>query len=270
MEESMKVLATIDLEGVAGYVKWDTADRQREREFITADVNAAIEGAFAGGATDVLVTEAHANMRNIIPEKFDKRATMLIGQPKPFNHMAGVDESFDAAMFVGYHARAGALHAVMCHTYTFGVFSLKLNGIEVGEFGCDAAVCGHFGVPVVMVSGDRAACDEAAALVPGIEGVCVKEGIGKFAARCLPPEKARELITAGASKALGSAADSKPFVVDPPITVEVTFHDPWHADGVAYLPFIERRDGRTIVFEAPDMAQAYLYFDALHFLAGHP
>ena len=170
----MKVLITVDLEGVAGYVKWDPADRQREREFITADVNAAIRGAFDGGAKEVLVTEAHANMRNIIPETFDRRAQMLIGQPKRLNHVAGVDSTFDAALFVGYHAKAGTLHGVMCHTYSLQVLSLKLNGIEVGEFGCDAAVCGHYGVPVVMMSGDRAACDEAAQLVPGIEAVCVK------------------------------------------------------------------------------------------------
>ena len=266
----MRVLISIDLEGVAGYVRWDSADRQREREFITAEANAAVEGACAAGAADILVTEAHANMRNIIPEKFDQRATVLSGQPKPLNHVAGIDESFDAAMFVGYHARAGAMHAVMCHTYTFDVFSLKLNGLEVGEFGFDAALCGHFGVPVVMVSGDKAVCEEAAALVPGIEGVCVKEGIGRFAARCAPVRRARELITAGAQQALSRASSIEPFLVEEPVTVELTFCDPRHADSVAYLPFLERRDGRTVVFEAPDIVQAFLYFDALQFLAGHP
>ncbi|MBM3499250.1 MAG: hypothetical protein FJX74_11340, partial [Armatimonadetes bacterium] len=104
----MKVYMTADMEGVSGLVQWDAADRQRERELITADVNAAIAGAFDGGATEVLVGEAHANMRNLLPEAIDRRVRFLSGQPKPLNHMAGIDESFDLAMLLCYHARSGA------------------------------------------------------------------------------------------------------------------------------------------------------------------
>ena len=116
----MKVFITVDYEGVAGMVTWDSADRQREREFMTADANAAIAGAFDGGATEVLVGEAHGNMRNIIPECIDGRARFLSGQPKSLNHMHGIDETFDAAMLVAYHARQGTERAVMAHTYAGG------------------------------------------------------------------------------------------------------------------------------------------------------
>lgn len=130
----MKALITVDFEGVAGAVTWDSDEHQRTREFITADANAAVAGAFETGAKDVLITEAHANMRNLIPEQVDERARFLSGQPKPLNHVAGVDESFDAAMFVGYHARAGALRGIMAHTYDLPVLSLSFNGVQVGEF----------------------------------------------------------------------------------------------------------------------------------------
>ena len=129
----MKVYITVDLEGVAGLVQWDPADREREREFITADANAAIRGAFEAGATEVLVGEAHANMRNIIPEKIDERVRFLSGQPKPFNHMGGLDESFDLALLVAYHSRAGTKHGVMAHTYTDSVLCLRFNGVEATE-----------------------------------------------------------------------------------------------------------------------------------------
>lgn len=263
----MKVFMSVDLEGVAGYVKWDGADRDRERRFITAEVNAAAAGAFDAGAKEVLVTEAHANMRNIIPEQIDKRAVFLSGQPKPLNHVAGIDESFDAAIFIGYHAKAGTLHAIMCHTYDGHIFSLKFNGIEVGEFGADAAVAGHFGVPTVMISSDKAGCDEAKTLVKNIETVCVKEGIGRHAARCIEPAKAYQMIRAGAKKALKRRRSIKPFVIKPPIRTEVTFTEANYADAVAFMPFVRRLDGRRIVFDAPDMAQAFKLFDGLHFLA---
>ena len=187
--ERVKVLIAVDYEGVAGMVTWDDNDNQRMREFITADANAAAAGAFEAGADEVLITEAHANMRNLIPEQVDERARFLSGQPKPLNHVAGVDESFDAAMFVGYHARSGALRGIMSHTYNTPIFSLSFNGIEVGEFGADAAICGAFGLPVVMVSGDQALAQEAAELVPGIETVVVKEGISRSAGICIPPAR---------------------------------------------------------------------------------
>lgn len=264
----MKVFIAVDLEGVGGYVKWDPADRQRERELITGEANAAIAGAFEAGATEVLVTEAHANMRNIIPEKIDSRATFLSGKPKPQNHMAGIDDTFAAALLVAYHARAGTLNGVMAHTYSLNIFSLRFNGIEVGEMGADAAIAGHYGVPVVMVSGDQALCSEARELLGDIETVCVKEGVSRTAARCIPVERAGTLIREGAERALEGLASARPFAIEPPVRTEITFTDPSYADNIACLPFVERLHGRTVAFTADDYLQAFEMFNPLHYLAG--
>ena len=264
----MKVYVTADMEGVSGLVQWDAADRQRERELITADLNAAIAGAFDGGATEVLVGEAHANMRNILPEAIDRRVRFLSGQPKPLNHMSNIDESFELAMLVCYHSRSGTRRGVMAHTYTGSVYSLRFNDIEVGELGTDAALAGHFGVPVGLVTGDQAACDEARALLGDIETVAVKRGLSRSAAICLPPEEARELIRAGASAACRRADAFEPFVLDTPVEAEVTFIDPSFADCVEHLPFVTRTNGRQILFEADDFQTAFELFNALQFLAG--
>ena len=264
----MKVYMTADLEGVCGLVQWDAADRQREREFITADLNAAIAGAFDGGATEILVGEAHANMRNILPEQLDRRVRFLSGQPKPLNHVGGLDESFDVAMLICYHSRSGTWRGVMAHTYTGSVYSLRFNDIEVGELGTDAALAGHFGVPVGLVTGDKAACEEAKALLGDVETVVVKEGLSRSAAICLPPEEARDRIRAGALAACRRADAFEPFVLDTPVEAEVTFIDPSYADCVEHLPFVTRRDGRQILLEAEDFQSAFELVNAIQFLAG--
>ena len=189
----MKVFIAVDMEGIAGLVQWDNDQRDLQRRLMTEEVNAAARGAFAAGATEILAGESHGNMRNILPESLDPRVSFFTGQPKPMNHAGGVDSSFDLALFVGYHARAGALHAVMCHTYSGIIYSLSFNGVEVGEIGADAALCGYHGVPVGLVAGDRAACDEATALLGPVVTVPVKEGVGRSAARCLPLAVARRL-----------------------------------------------------------------------------
>jgi len=265
------VFVSVDLEGVAGIVQWDPAERQREREFITAEANAAIAGAFDGGATHVLLTEAHGNMRNIIPEDVDERATFLSGQPKPSNHMAGIDTTYGAALFIGYHSRAGTLRGVMAHTYTGSVFSLKFNNLEVGEIGADAAIAGHYGVPVILVTGDKAACLEARGLLGGIETVVVKEGLSRSSAKCIQPSQARKFIREAAERAVRSSIGSsaiRPFTIEPPVRTEVAFTDPSYADCVSYLPIVERVDGRTIAFASADIIQAFELFNAIQFLAG--
>lgn len=267
----MKVFISVDMEGVSGLVQWDPADRLLERELITAEANAAIAGAFDGGATDVLVTEAHANMRNIIPEKIDARAHFLSGQPKPKNHMAGIDSSFKAALFVGYHAKAGTLGGIMSHTYELSIFSLKFNGIELGEIGTDAAIAGYYNVPVVLVTGDKTACLEARDLLGEIETVAVKEGVSRSSAICIQPSSSRKLIREAAERAVNALTKgwvAKPFVISPPVRTEITFTDPSYADGVANLPFVERVDGRTIAFTSDDFIKAFESFNAIQFLAG--
>jgi D-amino peptidase len=261
----MKIFITADYEGVSGLVQWNSGG---EREAVTADINAAVAGAFDNGADEVLVGEAHANMRNIIPEMLDPRVSFLSGQPKPLNHIGGLDGTFDAAMLVAYHAKSGTLRGIMAHTYTGSVFSLKFNGIEVGELGTDSAIAGYFGVPVILVTGDKAACDEAHSLLGDVETVAVKEGVSRSAGKCLHPQEARKLIREGAKRAMGRIGTIKPFVFDPPIRAEVVFIDPTYADNLEHLPFIERLDGRTITFKAPGFIYAFEIFNMVQFYGG--
>ena len=255
------------MEGLAGLVQWDNADRELERRLMSEEVNAAARGAFAGGATVVFTGESHGNMRNLLPELLDSRVSYLSGQPKAMNHMAGIDSSFNLALFVGYHAKAGTLHGVMAHTFSNSIFSLSFNNIEVGEIGIDAALCGFCGVPVGLVTGDRAACEEAQALLGMVQTVVVKEGVSRSAARCVPVMKARQMIEEAASEAVKRASSFKPFVFNGPVVIQVVFVAPSYADTLERLDFVTRVDGRTIRLEAEDLVKAFERFTALHFLA---
>lgn len=263
----MKVFIAVDMEGIAGLVQWDQAERDLQRRLMTEEVNAAARGAFAGGATQVVAGESHGNMRNLMPELLDPRVAFLSGQPKPLNHMAGVDASFHLALFIGYHSKAGTLHGVMAHTFAGSIFSLTFNGLEVGEIGTDAALCGFYGVPVGLVAGDKAACEEARALLGNVRTVAVKEGVSRSAALCVPLAQARAMIEQEAAEAVLHVADFKPLRIQGPVTTRVTFTDPSFADALEPLDFVARLDGRTIQFEAEDIRKAFERFNALHFLA---
>lgn len=261
----MKVFIAVDLEGLSGLVSWDSFERPREA--LTAEANAAVAGAFEGGAREVVVGESHGNMRNLLPDKLDPRARFLSGQPKPMNHMGGLDESFDAAILVGYHAKAGTGRAVLSHTFAGQVYRLRFNEIEVGEIGTDAALAGELGVPVVMVAGDRAACEEAQTLLGDILTVPVKDGAAWTTGLCLPVSEAHTHIRDGARKALARVGQAQPFRIAGPVRGELTFTGPYCADMVSSLPFVERVDGRTVAFEGASFRQAFELFNALHFLA---
>jgi D-amino peptidase len=263
----MKVFVAVDMEGIAGLVQWDASQRALERQLMTEEVNAAARGAFAGGASEVWAGESHGNMRNLLPNLLDERVRFISGQPKPMNHMGGLDASFNLALFVGYHAKAGTLHGVMAHTFSGSIFGLSFNGTEVGEIGADAALCGALGVPVGLVAGDRAACDEARALLGEVQTVAVKEGLSRSAAHCLPVAQARAEIEQAAERAVGRAMTFRPFVFEGPVTAEIVFTDPSYADTLEHLDFVQRVDGRTIRVAAPDYRQAFERFNALHFLA---
>ena len=265
----MKVFVAVDMEGIAGLLQWDSNEKDLQRRLMTEEVNAAARGAFAAGARDVMAGESHGNMRNFMPELLDPRVSFLSGQPKPMNHMAGVDRGFDLALFVGYHARAGTLRGVMAHTFSGSIFSLSFNGVEVGEIGADAALCGYHGVPVGLVAGDRAACDEARALLGDVETVAVKEGVSRSSAICLPLTRAREMIEEAAARATRRASEFRSFVFDGSVETHIVFTDPSYADTVEHLSFVRRLDGREISFKSADLLEAFERFSALNFLAPH-
>src|SRR3972149_5100374 len=235
----MKILIATDMEGITGVTTWDQvtpghAEYARFRRLMTQDVNAAIRGAFEAGAQEVLVTDGHWNGSNILVEELEPRARLNSGSPSPFSMVQGIDESVDGGMFIGYHARNGSPNAVLDHTWSSKtVANVWLNDILTGEYGLNAAVAGHFGVPVIMVSGDQTACAQVTELLGEMETALVKQATGRFSAECLNPQVTQELIFTSAMGAVarleeGEAPD--PFVLGARVHVSVEFFESNMAD----------------------------------------
>ena len=270
----MKVFISADMEGVAGVVHSehtlrDGKEHERARKLMTQEVNAAIEGALEAGAKKITVNDSHGTMRNIIPEDLNENAELITGSPKPLSMMQGIDSSFNAAFFTGYHAMRGAYLGVLEHTYHGGVVSdLFINSKRFGEIGMNAAVAGYFKVPVALVTGDQIVTEEARQLLGRVETVTVKEGVSRNAAKCLSPVKARQLIKAGAKNALLKAKEFKPLFLKSPINVEMVFFSAGMADMAEMVPSTKRKNGRTVSFVADDYLEAYKAIRAMIALAG--
>ena len=230
---------------------------------MTNDVNAAIRGAFEGGANEVLVSDGHGSGRNILIEELDPRAHLNSGTPSPFSMVQGIDSGVTAVMYIGYHARIGTQNAILEHTWSDErVANLWINGDLFGEIGLNAAVCGHFDVPVIMISGDQSACAEAAGLLKGIEPAVVKYASGRMAAECLPPGVTQNLIQAAATRAIQRLKDGqapKPLKLPAPTTMTIDFVQSEMADRAELLPGAHRA-GRRLQYTAPDMPTLYAAF----------
>jgi D-amino peptidase len=266
----MKVYISCDMEGISGIVagkqtEMNGEEYKRAQKLMTGELNAAIEGALAGGATEILVNDSHGSMRNILIEELNPSAQLISGSPKPLSMMQGIDGSFDAAFFVGYHAQAGTAYSVLDHTYSGIVYQVSLNGRPMGETGLNAALAGYFGVPVVLVSGDKLLVEEAKALLGPVEGVAVKESYGRYAAKCLAPEEVHRLIREAAERAL--SMEGKPFVVEPPITLAIDFTSSAHLDMAELIPGSRRTGGRHIEYTHDDFLTVYKVWRAMLTLA---
>ncbi len=267
----MNILISVDIEGISGLVSADMGsptgkDYDRFRRLMTAEANAAIEGALAAGAQKIIVSDSHGEMTNIIIEDLNPAAELACGSPKPLSMMQGISSDTDAVFFVGYHSSSGTGFGVLEHTYAGRtVFSVRLNGRAVGEMGLNGALAGSFGAPVTLVAGDRAATEEARTLFGEIETVAVKDGLARTAALCLNPSVARERIRQAAQRAAG--LKGRPLVVPPPITLSVTFMRASHADVASLIPHSQRTDGRTVEWVGDDMPTVYRTFRAMAALA---
>lgn len=262
----MRILISADMEGISGVVDPKHVDSshpeyQRFRQIMTDDVNAAVRGAFAGGATQVVISDAHGSKTNILVEKLDERAEINSGGIAPFGMIEGVEQGFDGAMFVGYHACMGTPIAILCHTISGArVANIWLNDRLVGEFGMNAAVCGYFGTPAIMVTGDLATCKEAEEWTPGIEQVVVKTATSRHSARCLAATAAQKLIEASAQRAverLAAGKAPKKLEIAAPARFVLELHQPAQADLASGLPGAVRLDGRRIAIPAGEMPVAY-------------
>jgi D-amino peptidase len=271
----MKILISADMEGITGVTNWDQvtpghAEYARFRRLMTADVNAAVRGAFGAGADEVVVADGHWNGSNILVEELDPRARLDTGSPSPFSMMQGIDQGVDGVFFIGYHARHGSVHAVLDHTWSDTcVAGLWLNELPAGEYSLNAALAGHFGVPALLASGDQTACAQMVEQLGAIETAEVKRATGHFSAECLAAEAAQSLIEQAAGRAVKrrAAQDApKPFVLKTPVKVTVQLNSSDMADRAMLMPGATR-EGLKLSFSAEDMPAAYSGFRALVLLS---
>lgn len=271
----MKILIAVDMEGITGVTTWDQvtpghAEYARFRKLMTQDVNAAIRGACEAGADEVIVADGHWNGSNILIEELEPRARLNTGSPSPFSMMQGIDESVDGVIFVGYHARNGTPDAILDHTWSrMTVANVWLNDTLTGEYGLNGAVAGHFGVPVIMVTGDQTACAQVTDILGDMETAVVKQATGRYAAECLPPQVTQDLIFMSAARAVTRLQDGDvpdPFVLDMPVRVTVEFFTSDMADRASKIPFTQR-DGTRVSLTTQEMASAYSGFRSMVMLA---
>jgi D-amino peptidase len=250
------------MEGIAGIVHTDQtrragSDYALARRWMTAEANAAIVGAFEGGADAVLVNDAHGTMRNLLLDELDPRAEVLSGALKPASMVEGLEGRFDLALFVGYHAGAGTRAGILDHTYDSRVvIRCRVGNREFDETAINALVCGEQGTPVGLVTGDQAVCGSAKALLGDVITVQVKDAITRFAARSISVEHARAKVREGARAAVQArkAGRFAPFVLPPPHALELEVANAACADAAALVPGTRRISGRVIAYDAPDAA----------------
>lgn len=259
----MKVLISADMEGTCGVSSWvhvqapevtssnqpaSTVEYERFRRQMTAEVNAAIEGALAGGATSVLVNDSHDGQRNILIEELHRDAQYISGADKPFGMMQGIDQGIDVVMYTGYHARAGTVGAPLAHTWNGWVHDVRFNGVSTGEFGVNAAIAGAFEVPVIMVAGDdQAVAQTKDFLSEDISGAVVKWGISTSSARHLHPSVALDLIHEAAENAVRNP-NRQPYLIQPGTEIQIDADHQARIDQAMLIPGTTRAGNRTVAF----------------------
>jgi D-amino peptidase len=268
----MKLMIAADMEGISGVVAWDHVssvhpEYARFRKLMTGDVNAAIKGALNAGVDEILVVDGHGSGRNILIEDLHPQASLHSGNAAPFAMVQGVGSDVDAAMFIGYHARVGSTPAVLDHTWSSkDVANVWLNGKIVGETGLNAAVCAHYGVPVIMVSGDQTLAAEVDETIPGAETAIVKLATSHQSATCFSLQESTSRIRTAAERAVQrfkAGEGPKPYQLTKPVTITVELKTSGMVDGSQLLPNAKRLDARRIELVCPDMLQAYHAFRSM-------
>ena len=267
--KGLKVLISVDMEGITSIVSADECNRrvsddyQYFRKIMTLEANAAVEGALAGGAAEIVVRDAHDTGRNILPDLLHKSARLLRDWSfGPKEMMEGIDETFGAAIFIGYHASAGKPNAILEHTWTGRITEVKLNGVSLPEAGLNALIAGYFNVPIVFVSGDQAVCDQVRGLLGEIESVAVKKGIGA-ATLSLHPEVSGPQIKEGVERALRNLGKYKPYRLTPPYKLVLTLKDEKMVDNGQYYPGAKRTGDWELTYESKDLMEVLKAFSGM-------
>lgn len=259
----MRILISADMEGTCGVSSWvhvqapevtsssqpaSTVEYERFRKQMTAEVNAAIEGALAGGASGVLVNDSHDGQRNIVIENLHRDAQYISGADKPFGMMQGIDQDIDAVFYTGYHAKSGTVGAPLAHTWNGWVQDVRINGVSTGEFGINGAIAGEFDAPVIMVAGDNQAVQQTQSFLgEGISGAVVKWGISSSSARHLHPDVALDLIRKAAEESVRESK-AKPFVIEPNTEIVIEANHQARIDQAMLIPGTSRAGERSIAF----------------------
>ena len=257
----MKILISADIEGVAGVVhhqqvRAGNPEYERARVLMTHEANAAIAGAFDGGATEVLVNDSHGDFRNMAAEQLDSRAQFVLGKPRYLGMMAGVEQGVAAVCLVGYHSRAQG-RGILAHTInSFAFRRVLFNDVEMGEAGIYGALAGEYGVPVVMCSGDDVFIEEHRPLFPQALFVQTKRATGQTSGISLSPDEARAAIRAGVSAALRAPGGSEPYLIATPLQVRVQTQSPALADLFCQWPTLRRLASDEVGFDAPSVEAA--------------
>ncbi|HWO00400.1 MAG TPA: M55 family metallopeptidase [Blastocatellia bacterium] len=263
----MKIYISADMEGIVGVVTGEQLSPQgfeynRFREFMTAEVNAAIEAAVAAGATEIVVSDSHGNGQNLLIDKLPKNVTIVRSWPRPLMMMQGIDETFDGAIFIGYHTSTNNTTGVRAHTISSArLADVKLNGVSMPEAGINAAIAGHFNVPVIMISGDDAVVKEVTDLLGPIEGAVVKWAYGFHSARTLTPEAAYDVIREKVTRAIGRIKDLKPYKIKEPVQLDVRFKSYRPSELLSYLSIVERTDSHSIRFKGRDIVEVSKFLE---------
>ncbi len=266
----MKVYISVDMEGVAGISDWEQCvaggdDYPVGRDLLIGEVNAALDGAVAAGGTDFLINDSHSVMRNLPPAAIGHRARYLSGRFKPRYMMQGLDGSFDAVIFLGYHA-AMQTPGILSHTYNpRAIASVRIGGVPTGEAGLNCLVAQHFGVPVPVITGDQYVGPEAEPFCPGIAAVQVKTSISRYAAEHLHPVEAREAIRDSVAAALRTAEPARP-AIGTPATIEIDFLSPDMAEQARWVRGVERVGTRTVAFTDDEPLRLFQTFITLVYL----
>ena len=260
----MRIYVSVDIEGIAGVTSrrhsaMDGPEYARARLWMTGTAVAAANAALAAGAREVVVSDGHAKKENIDIDRLPRGCTLVRGTPRPFGMMQGIEDGeYAAAFMLGYHAGASAFGGVLAHTYNGRALSeIRVNGRVANEAFINAALAGSFGVPVALVSGDDVFAEEVSHFLPQAEAVVVQKSHGVYAATAMVPEDAEAAIAIAVTKALGAVDGFKPFVLEPPIVVELDFKHRMVAELLAYVPWFDRYAPYSVRFTAPTMAEAY-------------
>jgi len=272
-QRKMKVHISVDMEGIAGVASGSqlgpgSFEYERFRNFMTKEAVAAVNGAKAAGATEIVVADAHGNGENLLIEQFPPDVRIVRAWPRHLGMMGGIDSTFDAAIFIGYHASTNNLSGVRAHTFSSArLTKVSLNGIVVTEGANNAAIAGHYGVPVVMIAGDDAAIAEIRKVVGPLEAAETKKALGFHSTNTLTPAASCELIEKTARAAIANVAKFKPYKINGPVVLEVGLKHYTPVEILGYLKGVTRVDSHTIrwtgadILEVSDFMQFLTHFN---------